>query len=226
MRFDSRRRRYVSESGRVLSPSAVRKQVTQYVDQEVNWARTEANKLLTGLVDEFSFFSRMEAKIEAWHKVTGVIAYGGRAQMDSERWARLDRIVESERGFLAGFRNDMAQATVTKSSEIPDGIVNRAGMYPNAAYSTYENQVLQREADHGVTFGRRVCEADGSSCESCVEAATDEFIPLDDIPDIGSLDCLNNCRCEIEFSVGGEEFLTSDLFSATLGGDVLGMETL
>lgn len=213
MRWDARIRRYRSERGRVLSPSTVRKQVEQYVNQEVKWARSEATKVVTQLVSDFSFFSKMEAKIEAWHKVTGVIAYGGRAQMDPERWGRLEDVITREQGFLAGFRNDMILAP-----EIPEGIVNRAGMYPNAAYSTYENQVLQRESDSGVTLGRRVCEADGASCEECVDAATEELIPLDEIPEIGSLQCLNSCRCEIEFSIGGEEFRTSDVFSGVISG--------
>lgn len=29
---------------------------------------------------------------------------------------------------------------------------------------------------------------------------------------------MNNCRCEIEFSIGGEEFRTSDLFSGVVSG--------
>lgn len=213
MRWDVRRRRYVNERGRVLTPRQVRKQVESYVNSEVKWAQREATKVVTNLISDYSFFRSMETKIEAWHKVTGVIAYGGRAQMDEDRWARLERIITREQEYLARFHEELRAA-----SEIPEGIVNRAGMYPNAAYSTYENEVLQRESDAGVTLGRRICEADGTSCEECVAAATEEFIPLDEIADIGSLQCLHNCRCEIEFSVEGVEFRTSDVFSGVVGG--------
>lgn len=213
MRWDAQRRRYVNERGRVISPHKVRKQVEEYVEREVEWAQREAKKVVTQLITDYSFFFQMEQKIEAWHKITGVIAYGGRAQMDQERWHRLDRIITRENTFLHKWHDE-----IRASSEIPEGIVNRAGMYPNAAYSTYENQLLQRESDNGVTLGRRICESDGTSCDECVSAATEEFIPLDEIEDIGSLQCLNNCRCEIEFSISGEEFRTSDVFSGVIGG--------
>ena len=142
----------------------------------------------------------MENKIEAWHKVAGAIAYGGQTQMDQERWERINRIVESEKSYLAGFRSEVAVAT-----ELTEAVENRAGMYANAAYSTYENQVRERERDAGVIMGRRVCEEDGQSCDECIEAATEEYMPLEELSDIGSLQCLNNCRCSIEFSYEGVE---------------------
>lgn len=207
MRWDEKRRRYVDARGRVLTPRQVRKQVEEYVAEEEDKAEQEAEKLLAGLITATAFFLFMEHKVEAWHKVTGAIAYGGRAQMDAERWERIEKIVEREKSFLVAFRDEVA-----KSVELTEGVVNRAGMYPNAAYSTYENQVAKREADNGVLMGRRVCESDGASCDECDAAATEEFIPLEEITDIGSLTCLNNCRCEIEFEQHGIEFSSSDLF--------------
>jgi hypothetical protein len=94
----------------------------------------------------------------------------------------------------------------------------RAEMYPNAIWTTHEMEMLERERDNGVTLGRRICEQDGASCEECVDAATEEFVPLDDLAEIGSLQCLNNCRCEFEFSVDGTEFATSELFRGVVGG--------
>lgn len=213
MRWDAHKRRYVNEKGKVIPPRQIRKQVTKYVDGQVVWAEREATKLVESIIAKGTFFAKMADKIEAWHKVTGVIAYGGRAQMDEERWARLERVITREQEYLDRFHDELRLA-----SEIPEGIASRAALYPNAAYSTYENQVLQRESDNGVTLGRRICEKDGASCEECVSAATEEFVPLDELDDIGSLQCLNNCRCEFEFSVDGTEFRTSEVFSGVVGG--------
>lgn len=96
-------------------------------------------------------------------------------------------------------------------------IVNRATMYAEAAYATYENNVVEREKDEGVTLGRRVLE-EGDNCEDCIAAATEEFIPLDEIPEISDSICGVRCRCSIEFSIDGVQFSTSDLFSAVVGG--------
>lgn len=79
-------------------------------------------------------------------------------------------------------------------------IASRAGMYADAAYSTYQNNEAAREFDSGVTLGRRVCEEDGASCDECVDAADTYFVPLDELPEIGSLQCLNNCRCYFEYA--------------------------
>lgn len=205
MRWDAKKRRYVNDRGRTLSAREVRKEVERYVEDEERKAEAEAAKLRSGLIAATAFFLYMESKIEAWHKVTGAIAYGGQVQMDAERWSRIEKIIQSEQSYLAGFRSEVAAA-----SEITESVDNRAGMYANAAYSTYENQVRERERDAGVIMGRRVCEEDGQSCDECIEAATEEYMPLEELSDIGSLQCLNNCRCSIEFSYEGVDPIQID----------------
>lgn len=205
MHWDAKKRRYVDSRGRVIPARDVRKEVERYVEAEEKKAEAEARKLEIGLITATAFFLFMENRIEAWHKVAGAIAYGGRAQMDEERWARIQEIIDREQSFLDGFKSEVAVAT-----EITDQVANRAGMYANAAYSTYENQVKEREADTGVILGRRVCEEDQNSCDACVDAATTEYMPLGELSDIGSLTCLNNCRCTIEFNYEGVEPITID----------------
>jgi hypothetical protein len=97
-------------------------------------------------------------------------------------------------------------------------IINRSEMYPDAAWSTLENNVMAREFDEGVRLGRRVCAEDERSCDECVAAAGEGFVPLDQLDEIGSLQCMNNCRCEFEFDVEGAQFATSDLFTGIVGG--------
>lgn len=96
-------------------------------------------------------------------------------------------------------------------------IVNRSTMYAESAYSTYQNNVVEREKDEGVTLGRRVLE-EGNNCDNCIAAASEEFVPLDDLPELGDSQCQSRCRCEFEFQIEGQQFATSDLFSARIGG--------
>ncbi len=88
----------------------------------------------------------------------------------------------------------------------------RSQLYMESIYGTHENSVSDRESDAGVVSGRRVCEEDGASCDECVAAASDDYVPLDEIADIGSLTCMSNCRCEIIFNYSGVEPLTIDRF--------------
>jgi hypothetical protein len=121
-------------------------------------------------------------------------------QMDDEKWGRIDERLQLERTFLANFKQEVSDGVITGEQATEDAIASRAAMYAEAAYSDWQNQVVEREQDNGVTTGRRVCEEDGASCEECIDAATDEFIPLEEIPEIGSLQCMNNCRCQIDFA--------------------------
>lgn len=87
---------------------------------------------------------------------------------------------------------------------------SRGRMYADATYGTYENSVKAREMDNGVLFGRRITEGDGNVCDGCQAAATEEYLPLEEILDIGDAECMSQCRCDIEFSYQGIEPLTVD----------------
>lgn len=278
MRFDSKKRRYVNAQGHVLPPAQVRREVNDYITGEKERTQKQAQKLLKSEVSLTSFFTFLKLRVEAWHDVAGSIAYGGKAQIDSERQSRIQARIDSELSYLREFQKqakasfqaarkiasqvaDSVEAhplksltgklTITMRAEIErkvfDALIeanpseaeqvtrkavndvlegiearlisesisvdessaadligatipSRAGMYADAAYSTFQNNVIAREFDSGVTLGHRVCEEDGSSCDECVEAAGTFFVPLDEIPPIGSLQCLNNCRCDLVFA--------------------------
>lgn len=201
MRFDKKTRRYI-DKGRVLTDSQVRKEVTDFVAEIKETIQRQAGKFVAGDTSLAAFFRSMESQIKQAHSVTGAIAYGGRAQLDSERQERIAAKITSELEYLAGFRADVERALQeeVERQESLAFVENRAGMYADAAYSTFENNVMAREFDEGVRMGRRVCEEDGASCEACVEAGSTYFSSLDEIPEIGTLECLNNCRCYIEFA--------------------------
>jgi hypothetical protein len=188
-----------------MTAREVRRQVEDYIEEEQARVDTKANDVLAGTIELAAFFAFMDNRIETWHKVTGAIAYGGRTQMGAERWKRIEKIIASEKEFLAGFEQETVAETVTA-----EGLAARGSMYAEAAYSTYENNVAARESDFGVTKARRVCEEDQASCDECVQAATEEFISLSEVSDIGTLTCMNNCRCYYEFSYEGVEPLRID----------------
>jgi hypothetical protein len=274
MRFDPKTRRYVDANGHALSPAQVRREVNDYISGEKEKTQNQAQKLLNGSTSLTSFFGYLKARIEAWHEVAGSIAYGGKAQLDRERQARIKAKIKSELEYLREFQRqakasfqaarkiardvaegleveplksvpeklaankraeverELYRALIGASPSEADSVTrkvidallrdaglgakpisidaglaadlmgatipSRAGMYADAAYSTFQNNELAREFDSGVTLGRRVCAEDDTSCEDCVSAADTYFVPLEDLPAIGSLQCLNNCRCYFE----------------------------
>lgn len=87
---------------------------------------------------------------------------------------------------------------------------SRGRMYADATWATHELSVKAREMDAGVLRGRRVTEGDDRVCDGCEAAASEEYMPLEDIPDIGDQECGSNDRCTIEFEYAGIEPLTVD----------------
>lgn len=78
-------------------------------------------------------------------------------------------------------------------------IASRAVQYPDAAYSTWQNQSTALGLQQGVNLARRVCYEDGASCQGCIDQAEMGFVPLVALAPIGSQECRNNCRCFVEY---------------------------
>jgi len=123
---------------------------------------------------------------------------------------------------LAAVNSTIERGALTTlfDSLIGGTIQNRAEMYTDATYATYENSVVERERDEGGAgiLGRRILEEGGNSCEDCIAASGDEFVPLDELPEIGDSECQSRCRCEYEFSTDAGEFATIELFSGVVRG--------
>jgi hypothetical protein len=78
-------------------------------------------------------------------------------------------------------------------------IPSRAASYANAAYSTFQNSLLEKNVGNGIRLARRACMEDKESCSECVDEAERDWVDVRTIPAIGSLKCRNHCRCAIEY---------------------------
>lgn len=201
---------YVDESGDELDDSELREGIDQYIESIQSDFAAKAALFAAGAITLTALFTFLQNEISAMHHAAGALAYGGLSQMDAEKWMRVNDRLQTELEFLNKFQVEAPELST-------DAIIARANLYPEAAYSEWANQTVQREADLGVTLGRRICEEDDVSCEACISAASDEFVPLDEIPEIGSLTCMHNCRCRLDF-------LTNGVFN--VGSDALASEAV
>lgn len=123
----------------------------------------------------------------------------------------LDDVVDEDAlsGIVESVSEDILANAGDRLEELIWGSVDsRSRQYLDSVYGTYENSVKAREGEAGVLLARRVCEDDASSCSDCPELATEEFLPLDEVADIGDSSCQNQCRCYVEFSYAGIEELS------------------
>lgn len=198
--WDEVRRRYVDREGRVLPEREIRKAIDEYIDSIQEDIDSKVDEFILGGITLFMLFNWLDGEISAMHHAAGSIAYGGIEQVTESEWNRIDRRLQSEREYLAGFRADMEQAA--SGGELSfEGVAGRAGLYAESAFKTYENTVSDRERESGAIGVRRRCVEDQASCDDCVALAADEYVGFDEIMDIGDgSSCMSNCRCWFEFS--------------------------
>ena len=215
--WDRTTRLYLDNRGVKLTDRELREALDEYIDSVQRGMTAQVGRYVAGKVSIADLFQFFDEEITALHGASGSIAYGGLEQMGLREWDRVAVRLMPELGYMQRFKMDLHAAGISGEPLSAEGIANRAGLYAEAAYSEYMNQVVERESDNGVTTGRRICEADGASCEECVDAATEEFIPLSEIPDIGSLQCM----C---ITTPGSRVLTSqgwNAIAAVMPGDVV-----
>lgn len=88
---------------------------------------------------------------------------------------------------------------------------SRGRSYADAAYGAYENSVKAREGEAGAVGVKRVDSNDDAECDDCPLLATDDYVAMDEVTDIGDNSaCVSKCRCWFEFSFLNVEPLEID----------------
>jgi hypothetical protein len=210
MKWDPIKRRYVDSNGRVLSESEVRAAVDEYVQSVQDGIDSKVAEYAAGTITVAALFAWLDEELTAMHGAAGSIAYGGLDQMGEREWRRIEDKLTEEMLYLHNFKQDVQSGAIAGEEVSPAGISARARMYADAGYSQYAGQVKAREADAGAVGVRRVCLEDEASCQECVDLASEDYVPLSEITDIGDATCLSNCRCYMEFDYQGIEPLRID----------------
>ena len=135
MHFNHRKRHYVNDNGRAVSPAEIRKEIDNYIASEKKDVSKQATLMLGGSITVAAFFDYLKRKIQSWHSIAGVIAYGGEDQMTAKRWQRVGERIKSELNYLTGFKDEVIASVkvtrdlaataekIAKATEaIPDGL--------------------------------------------------------------------------------------------------------
>ena len=141
-------------------------------------------------LDEWS--AAMERKLTSAHWAAAGLSAGGLGL--ALQSGILAATLGQQIGFKNGFADDLKKGKVSENKAR-----SRAKSYTKAVYITYcvvehgIKRLIYREA-------RRIRRA-LESCPACVDYATRGWIPVEQMPSIGSLTCRWNCRCVIEYRV-------------------------
>jgi hypothetical protein len=143
----------------------------------------------------------MQRLIEVSHEAMGVFGAGGFKQTTAGIWAKVQSIIARETGYEVRMAAQMNTGQVS-----PAELLDRTGKYAEQTYGTWQNSIVIRERAGGTDEARRFLEPDAAHCEDCFAAASEGWVPIEDVLPIGESQCGARCRCTIETrSTGSEE---------------------
>lgn len=140
----------------------------------------------------------MRQEVKSMHVAMAAIGYGGREQMGVRELGRTGARIRGEYGYLSSMVRDAEDGTVPLDGRLDA----RAEMYGNAAYGTYEQSYRAMMLDAGAAEEFNVITS-SNSCQGCLAAEAEGWVPVGTLPDIGSRNCLSNDVCHFKYR-GGE----------------------
>lgn len=133
---------------------------------------------------------------------TGIlVANGGVEFVTQADWNYMATQIEKQYQFLDKFAADIAE---DPQKWLTGRLDNRMRLYQESAYSSYQNAIAREAKLNGM---EEECWILGVAdhCPGCLEQASLGWVPIGTLPEIGSQECSNNCHCEKEFRMKGDE---------------------
>lgn len=149
-----------------------------------------AEQLTAGLITLDQWQSSFRELVGSSHILAAALAVGSIAAAAES--ATVQENIERERKFADGFARDIPRKQLSKPT-----IKARAKSYLLAAAITFGvvQQAVKAASGYNEAMRTRTAE---ESCGDCIEVA-DTWMPIEDMPPLGSLKCGWRCRCYLEY---------------------------
>jgi hypothetical protein len=201
--YDAKRKHFITSTGRVRTRAEVRVEIdrlTEYVRKE---AKRYAELLDVGTITPAEFEAAMRQLLKSSHIVAASVGRGGRERMTPSDWGRVGNKLAWQYKYLKKFSRKIAADIISGPASS-----NRVQMYASALHVTYYQSVYQemqdfpdkpKGKDGKELLVKRVLNAK-ESCDDCVAYANEGWMRLDEMPELGTLECGDFCKCDLIFS--------------------------
>jgi len=198
--YDKRKRRYKSPDGSYVTREELRALIDKLTAFVTKRTASIARKFDAGDITAAEFNTLMREVLKAGHIVSASVGRGGRAMMDSADWARVGRKIKWQYGYLDKFSAKLAKGTLKTANT-----VSRAKAYASSIYVSYADSlhIATTEAIDGEkTTGilARLVQNSQEGCAECEADASEGWVPVEEMGEIGTRICGDYCKCDIEFS--------------------------
>jgi hypothetical protein len=193
-RYNAKAYSYIDPQGRFLSRKEVRDTLDNALANNGKVMRELSQQLRDGRISLADWQTGIAREIKNVHLYSAAAAKGGWAQMTQADYTRVGTRVETQYRYLKGFAEDIASG----KQPLNGRMLLRASMYSEAGRNTFHYVERQEMEIRGMTEERSILHAN-DSCDGCLEAAEEGWVPLGDMVEIGARDCLTRCQCTIDY---------------------------
>lgn len=195
-------RRYRDLSGRFVA----QKTITSHVDQSAASFAARIKTDTQAMIDNFTnerfikWAQDTRQLIKEMHTAYTVIALGGKkaaiefSTTNASVWADADAAIATQLRYWDQFIFGAVVGQVPFNGRFAD----RASMYAEAGFNTYQNGLRMREMVAGVDEERRI-QNSSRPCSDCIVEAAQSWQPMGTLRRIGDSQCGARCRCYFEF---------------------------
>lgn len=197
--YDEKLRQYRDSAGRVLSRAAVRGEIDRLTDFVKREAKSLSDKLGAGTISLVDWHIGMRDLLKSGHIIAASVGRGGLLRMTQRDWGTVGAKIKWQYGFLAKVTRSIEKGKIVKAL-----VPARAQKYASALHITFYKAYGAAQAEGREVTGekplmvKRELNA-AESCEGCLEYAAMGFIPVDEMPELGTLDCGDFCKCDLIF---------------------------
>jgi len=193
--WDSISKRYKVD-GKFVPELEVRKMLGIAIDNKSVTQLTRDYK--QGLISKETWHQGFRGLIKDRYIQSGVLAVGGREQMDARRWGKVGGHISEQYYHLDRKPNNF----LSQIDDLTEAqAIARARMYIESSRQVFEELNRENKIDLGAVYERWVL-GPKEHCEGCIDLARMGRIPigtLHTVPGAGDTPCLTNCGCRIAY---------------------------
>ena len=184
-----------------MKPAEVRAEVDKVIQYSEDQMRVASQRLARGSLDIGGWQDLMVDNLKALHLASAASANGGFANLTRDDIARVAGQLTNEYGYLQNFAGQLESG----AQALDERMAQRVDMFVNSARTTYEDQRRDNMGQAGFDEERNVEDPGANHCGECGELSDSGWVPIGTLPLPGDRECLQNCRCTLEYRGGGVE---------------------
>lgn len=196
--YDTAARQFRS-AGELVSRAAVRAEIDKLTDFVKREAKTLSENLESGAIGLTDWHLAMRELLKSAHIIAASVGRGGIARMTQKDWGIVGAKIKWQYGFLQKTAISIEKGKILKAL-----VPGRAQKYASALHITFYRAFGEAQAEGREVTGeqpilvKRELNAK-ESCDDCIEYAGMGFIPVDEMPSLGELECGDFCKCDLVF---------------------------